>query len=190
MIYLSGVIRPELPAMITPRMGQRPPEGQPWAADNGRFASPKDYTDAGYLAWLDRMPAESCLFATLPDVVCDASTTLLMSIKLVDRVRAAGYKPAWVAQNGSQILTEFIPWPWIDAVFLGGDTAWKLGPGAALVTKVAKDHGKWVHMGRVNSLKRLRYAKSIGCDSADGTVLKFDPKRDVAGWVETVNADA
>ena len=29
--------------------------------------------------------------------------------------------------------------------------------------------GKWVHMGRVNSTRRIRYAASIGCDSVDGT---------------------
>ena len=30
-----------------------PPDGQPWAADNGCFSRPEDYTDDGYLAWLE-----------------------------------------------------------------------------------------------------------------------------------------
>jgi hypothetical protein len=30
-------------------------------------------------------------------------------------------------------------------------------------------------MGRVNSLKRLRYASAIGCDTADGTYVAFAP---------------
>ena len=59
MLYLSGVVRPDMPAMVTPRMGQRPPDGQPWAADNGRFSAPQNYTDEAYLAWLAKMPAES-----------------------------------------------------------------------------------------------------------------------------------
>ena len=33
----------------------------------------------------------------------------------------------------------------------------------------AKRRRKWVHMGRVNSERRIRYAASIGCDSIDGT---------------------
>jgi hypothetical protein len=47
----------------------------------------------------------------------------------------------------------------------------------------------FVHMGRVNSLKRLRYAEFIGVDSADGTVLTFGPDRrlpEVLGWVHTL----
>lgn len=42
-------------------------------------------------------------------------------------------------------------------------------------------------MGRVNSERRLRYAHTIGCDSADGTYIKFrnrigDGALDVAKW--------
>lgn len=39
----------------------------------------------------------------------------------------------------------------------------------------AKRRGKHVHMGRVNSLRRLRFARDIGCDSVDGTFLGFGP---------------
>ena len=44
---------------------------------------------------------------------------------------------------------------------------------------------------RVNSLKRLRYAASIGCHSADGTCLAFGPDRNLPrllGWLTQVNA--
>jgi hypothetical protein len=39
----------------------------------------------------------------------------------------------------------------------------------------AKAHGKHVHMGRVNSERRFKYAASIGCDSCDGTFLTYGP---------------
>lgn len=48
---------------------------------------------------------------------------------------------------------------------------WKLGPHARSLVHEAKRRGKWVHFGRVNSGKRFEYARSIGCDSADGTYL-------------------
>ena len=32
-----------------------------------------------------------------------------------------------------------------------------------------QQRGLWIHMGRVNSLRRLAYAASIGCHSIDGT---------------------
>jgi hypothetical protein len=44
-----------------------------------------------------------------------------------------------------------------------------LGPEVEQVVAEARQRGIWVHMGRVNSLRRLAYAASIGCDSIDGT---------------------
>jgi hypothetical protein len=41
-------------------------------------------------------------------------------------------------------------------------------------------------MGRVNSLRRHRYAAAIGCDSADGTYLTRGPDENLPkllGWV-------
>jgi hypothetical protein len=187
LLYLSGVVRPDLPAMVIPRMGQRPPEGQPWAADNGRFSAPQDYTDEKYLAWLAKMPAESCLFATAPDVVGDAAATLALSEPMFDRIRAAGYRVAFVAQDGLEEVA--VPWDRFDVLFIGGTTDWKLGEAAAAIAREAKARGKWVHMGRVNSLRRMRYADSIGCDSADGTVLKHDPNRPVGTWGSRVLAE-
>lgn len=184
MLYLSGVVRPNMPAMVTPRMGQRPPAGQPWAADNGRFSAPQNYTDEKYLEWLGRMPVESCLFATAPDVVADAAATLTLAVPMFAPIRALGYPVAFVAQDGQESLP--VPWDGFDALFIGGTTGWKLGPGAAALAREAKERGKWVHMGRVNSLRRMQYAESIGCDSADGTVLKHDPQRRPDLWAEHV----
>jgi hypothetical protein len=179
-IYLSGVVRPDLPAMITPRMGQKPSPGQPWAADNGRFSKPQDYTDAKYLAWLRRMPVESCLFATAPDVVGDAQATLDMSRPMLPQIRALGYKAGLVAQDGLEALD--VPWDEFDCLFVGGTTEWKLSEHAFLLVQEAKRRGKWTHMGRVNSWQRFRAAAAAGYDSADGTVLRFDPKRPVHEW--------
>lgn len=71
------------------------------------------------------------------------------------------------------------------AWLIGGSTSWKLSAAAAGIVNEAKHRGKWVHMGRVNSRRRVLYAKSIGCDSVDGTVLRFDPARitKVLEWV-------
>ena len=180
MIYLSGVIRDGLPAMITPRMGQRPPAHQLWAADNGRFNSPHEYTDAKYLAWLKRMPVESCLFATAPDVVGDAEATLEMSRPMLWKIRALAYKAALVAQDGLETLP--VPWDTFDCLFVGGTTKWKLSEHAYSLVAEARRRGKWTHMGRVNSWRRFRSAAAAGYDSADGTVLRFDPHRPVHEW--------
>jgi hypothetical protein len=44
--------------------------------------------------------------------------------------------------------------------------------------------------GHINSLRRLRYAASIGCHSADGTCLAFGPDRQLPrllGWLAELN---
>lgn len=183
MLYLSGVRRPELPLLARPGNGHTPLPGQTWAADTGLFGkSGSAYSDDAYLAWLDKQPRETCLFATAPDVVGEAGPTLARSAPMYARIRALGFVPALVAQDGLERLTEFIPWDDFGCLFIGGSTEWKLGEAAVRLVAEAKRRGKWVHMGRVNSLRRMIYAESIGCDSADGTKLRFQPGFDVAHW--------
>lgn len=70
-------------------------------------------------------------------------------------------------------------------------TEWKLGRLARDLTSEAKRRGKQVHMGRVNSLKRFRYAESIGCDTADGTYIKAAPDVNLPkalAWRDAVDA--
>lgn len=185
-------MRPDLPAigfMLTPRMRQDPPQGRSWAADTGRFSSPEEYTDAKYLSWLKRMPVTSCLFATAPDVVGDAQATLDMSLPMLPRIRALGYKVALVAQDGLEALS--VPWAEFDCLFIGGTTKWKLSEHALSLVREAKTRRKWTHMGRVNSWRRFGIAAAAGCDSADGTYLRFDPsqkrlgERRIETWTET-----
>jgi hypothetical protein len=189
-LYLSGVVRPDMPAMLQPGMGNAPPAGQPWAADNGRFSSPATYSDAAYLAWLAKrsVDVDRCLFATAPDVVGDAAATLALSAPMFGLIRAAGYPVALVAQDGLEHLD--VPWADFDALFIGGTTAWKLSEAVVELVAEAKRQGKWVHMGRVNSYRRLRFADTIGCDSADGTFLKYGPDQNairIAEWFERLN---
>jgi hypothetical protein len=47
-------------------------------------------------------------------------------------------------------------------------------------------------MGHVNSLKRLRYAEAIGCDSADGTTIARAPDRrlpEVLRWLHRIDTE-
>jgi hypothetical protein len=187
-IYLSGAVRDGLPSIVTPRMRQRPAAHQTWAADNGRFASPGDYDDERYLAWLGSLAEyrADCLFATAPDVVGDAAATLELSLPMLPRIRAAGYPAALVAQDGLEHLE--VPWDAFDALFVGGSTAWKLSEAAHELAAEARRRGKWTHMGRVNSWRRFSMAASAGYDSADGTVLRFDPDRPVAEWMRRARA--
>lgn len=161
-------------AIATPAQGNRLSGIPMWVADNGCFG--KGYPgDAAFLGWLETLAplAGNCWFAVAPDVVCDAAATLERSAPFLPEIRGIGYPVALAAQNGLEDLT--VPWDDLDVLFLGGDTAWKLGPAARTLTAEARSRGKGVHMGRVNSLRRYRYAEAIGCTSVDGTFLAFGP---------------
>lgn len=149
-----------------------------WCADNSCFSSRYPGDDA-FISWLSVMQPLSgnCKFATAPDIVGDASATLRRSRPFLPQIRALGYPAAFVAQDGLEKLT--IPFGEFDVLFIGGSTEWKLGHAAREIAAEANAHGKWVHMGRVNSYKRLQYADDIGCSSSDGTFLTFAPDTNV-----------
>ena len=181
MIYLSGCIRPELShpmlvAMVTPDMGNRIPEGQWWAMDNACFKDPDGFDFERFERDLRRRMAYAgnrLLFVVTPDVPFDADGTIRRFHEYKDGMRSLGAPVAFVTQDGMGV--EDVPWGTVDGVFVGGDTDWKLGNEAAALTTEARTRGQWVHMGRVNSLKRMRRAAEMGCNSVDGTFLKYSP---------------
>lgn len=188
LLGLGVLVQPDT-AYIAERLASFPY----YAIDNGCFAKGDQFDLPAYLEWLQaiggRRDSELCLFATAPDVVGDAIATLARSLPVLPMIRAAGLPAAFVAQDGSE-AAGLIPWSEIDAVFLGGSTEWKLSPEARAVTAEAKRRGKWVHMGRVNSLRRLQLAAEWGVDSADGTMIAFGPTENLAklcGWLAELN---
>jgi hypothetical protein len=184
--------------MMSPRQGNRLPRDVTFAIDNGCGPGKGGKPGTGYpgdrkyLELLSHMSAQArqrCLFATAPDVLCDAAATLERSARFVYRVRSwFGLPVAVVAQDGLENLD--VPWNWFDVLFIGGSTEWKLGPAARELVAEAKARRKHVHMGRVNTWGRLRYAERIGCDTADGTFLAFGPNTNLPpllGWLRAVN---
>jgi hypothetical protein len=125
------------------------------------------------------------LFVGLDLMFGDGPGTLALSAPMLEPIRALGYRVALVAQPGATAL----PWGEFDVLFIGGPDPWQRSDELRELVAIARRRGEWVHMGRVNSLRRMRYAESIGCDSADGTVLRFDPSRPVQAWADHVRAN-
>lgn len=197
MIYLSGKVNisqrhPQLGFILTfgGHNHSTPPSGAMLAADNGCFRRPELYSDDAYLTFLDRLPRDRTLFATAPDSLADHAGTVAKADASLHLIRGIGHKAAFVAQDGW--CEETTPWDKFDALFVGGSTAFKFRGGRAAVA-AAKKRGKWCHMGRVNSLDRLRAAVGIGCNSADGTFIAFGPDRrgpEVLSWLDNLAARA
>lgn len=152
--------------------------GVPWAADNGtvRIGPDGPYTDPEWDAddWFGWLAAQDrdALFAVVPDVVGDWLGTQRRWGEYARAVRQLGFRTAYVLQDGAPDF----PFE-ADAVFVGGSDAFKLSDDARRLVAKANALGKWTHLGRVNTLRRLRIATSPewACDSVDGTFLAFGP---------------
>lgn len=201
MLYLATPSGPDVRAamsagllgcMTTPAQGNRIPDGALYAADNGKFGKGWPGADR-WFDWLEttvtRYGADRCLWAVAPDVPFDAAGTLAESLPWLGRIRELGIPAAFAAQDGCDLLG--LPWDEFDVLFLAGSTEWKTGPIAARLAREAKARGKQVHMGRVNSRKRLRLAHEFGCKTADGTYIAFGPDTNLPAtlaWSAEINA--
>ncbi len=87
----------------------------------------------------------------------------------------ASFPVAFVLQDGQDPAA--IPWDRIECLFIGGSTSYKMGHEAEGIAREAKARGKLVHIGRVNSIRRMAYAHSVGADSIDGTSFSRFPDR-------------
>lgn len=163
----------------TPHQKNARPKGIAWCADNGCFGTPKtkakQFSEAKWWSWLqaNAHDAATCAFATAPDVVGDAYATLKRSVPWLPKIRQLGYPAAFVAQDGFDTIT--VPWDDFDVLFIGGTDDFKTGPEGRRAIAAGRGHGKWVHCGRVNGGRRYRMCHALGCDSVDGTYLRFGP---------------
>lgn len=165
-----------LGCMTTPAQGNRVPDGALYACDNGKFGKGWPGHDR-WFQWLtatvERYGAERCLWAVAPDVPFDAAGTFAESRPWLAQIRALEIPVAFAAQDGCE--NGLVPWGEFDVLFLAGTTEFKTGPTAHALAAEAIARGLTVHMGRVNSRRRLRLADAFGCASADGTCLTYGP---------------
>jgi hypothetical protein len=145
----------------TPLTNYARAEGIPYGLDNGCF---KAFDRPAWDRLLEQAETDAPVFACLPDVVGDAQRTVEL-FKYFTR-HTNGIPRALVLQNGIEHVD--IPWDDTAAVFVGGDDIFKISPVAIRIAKVAKMLGKWVHVGRVNTAKRVRNWKGLA-DSIDGS---------------------
>ena len=145
-----------------------------WCLDSGTFTKPfieekwKTHVTK-YIPFIDK-----CKFVVIPDIVYDSEKTLKNFYKYRDFVTNLGFPCAFVTQDGIKISD--IPFDLFDVLFIGGSNTHKLGDEARKIINYAKTLNKWIHVGRVNSIKRLNIF--CDCDSWDGTHLGFFPSDD------------
>ncbi len=135
--------------------------------------------------WSGFSPCIPCFWIVAPDVVGDAEATLDLWNEWRYTVLCVAWRGwrdvAFVAQDGMKC--SWVPWEKIGCLFLGGTDAYKESEAAYQLLKAAKGHNKWVHVGRVNSERRLRLFDDV-VDSIDGTQFSMFPNRYIPRWCE------
>ena len=152
---------------------KRPPywdtkETAPFALDNGAwgcFRKGIPFRDGPFLDALHAI-GDRADWVVMPDAVGDAPRTLAMAREWWPELE--GYRVLFAVQDG-MVPADVLPWVERGAgIFIGGGTEWKLESAPQWV-RLAHSHGRICHMGRVNSVRRIRYCQYLGIDSIDGT---------------------
>lgn len=174
-------LHPEVGVLLSPRARNSiesvSRSGRPWAADNDAFLAWDHDRFRKMIATIARVETSRFLWVACPDVVGNAHKTLDRWSEWHPEIDRLGLPCAFVGQDGIEAIAEQIPWDSMHAFFVGGSTEWKLSDAAEALCREAKDRGKWVHVGRVNTLRRVRHAVEIQADSIDGTSFSRWPDR-------------
>lgn len=176
----AGYSANEIGQLLVPGDGNTVQEDRVWAIDNGAFSGLDAHLFLTKLRRLQNVPG--CRFLAVPDSVGNHLRTLESFWHWESLLR--GWPLAFVLQDGCTVGD--VPWSHIAAVFVGGSTEFKLGHEAADCVRFAKACGRWVHWGRVNTLRRIRHCLAIGGDSFDGSRFsRFPGERALAvRWVK------
>lgn len=199
---------PALGRLLVPDMQDGAPRtekgGIPFAADNGGFWG---VDEAKYKQMCEKLAAQDVhpLWVTVPDVLIhpedgppygDWKATANRYDQWQPYLAHLGLPAALVAQDGLDSPEGLAwleqRWDTMSCVFIGGSDDFKLGPGAAKIAQLAHDHGKLVHVGRVNTHMRVSYARDIlHADSLDGAGwAKWKDKRLPSGLKYAPSGDA
>ena len=140
--------------------------GMPLALDNGCYSGFDERKFSKMLNMAKIFQGDlDLMWVAAPDVVGDAGATNTLFQEWRDAL--TDFRVAYDGQEGAEELD--VPFAAFDCLFIGGSTDWKLSESARDLIGHAKQLEKTVHVGRVNSEKRLKYCYRLGVDTVDGS---------------------
>jgi hypothetical protein len=162
--------------MIAPSTAHPPSPGVRYAIDNGAwtaFCKKQEFDDRAFIRLVERHGAGAD-FVIVPDIVAAGMRSLDFSLSWLPRLER--FPRLLIAvQDGmnEQTIANVLSLRPGLGIFLGGSTEWKLKTMYDW-GRVARS-GKWYyHVGRVNTVRRIRLCEEAGADSFDGSgVTKY-----------------
>lgn len=145
-------------------------EGFRHSLDNGAwscFQQGKAFDDRAFMHAVEKV-GETADWIVLPDIVLGGLRSLDLSLAWLERLRGLPTPLLIAVQNDvhPDDVRSFLS-PSV-GIFIGGDTSWKERT-AVEWGKVARKRNCYLHMGRVNSARRIAICAAAGADSYDGS---------------------
>ena len=163
--YLAGKFIGSIGLLISPNGWRYIPEVIPYALDNGAyyaFTNKTEWDEAAFYEMLGKVElSRKPLWVACPDKVLDKDETIAKWSIYSPKIKAFGFKPAFVVQDG--MTQDDVPSD-AEIIFVGGSFEWKW----KMLPEFCR-MGKRVHCGRVNSYEGLWICDENGVESCDGT---------------------
>ncbi|NLP65548.1 hypothetical protein [Paraburkholderia sacchari] len=156
--------------LLSPKGNSLKTEGMPYALDNGAWTAYQQgqaFDENAFLGAVD-LVGEGAEWIVLPDVVQGGMASLEFSLTWMERLKGIPTKLLIAVQDGVQ-LEDVAPWlsPAV-GIFIGGSTAWKEATAGAWGS-LARRRNCHLHVGRVNTARRIKICAAAGANSIDGT---------------------
>jgi hypothetical protein len=143
-------------------------EGFQYALDNGAwhcFQHSLPFDEACFLEAYRKLGLGAD-FVVLPDIVAGGLRSLEYSLSWLPRL---GDCPNYLAVQDGMVADDVYPvLDEIAGIFVGGTTEWK-EQSLPMWGELARDCGVALHVGRVNSVRRVHLCEAAGADSFDGS---------------------
>jgi hypothetical protein len=156
--------------LLVSAKGQLRTEGMRYAIDNGAWTAYQQnqpFDEAAFVLAVDRL-GEQADWVVLPDIVEGGLASLDYSLRWKERLRGMPTKLLIAVQDDMQVddVVGFLSTS--VGIFIGGSTRWKEATAQAWGSVARRRHCH-LHVGRVNSARRIRICAAAGADSFDGT---------------------
>jgi len=173
--------------LVSPK-GPQKVDDIPYALDNGAWwahQQQQPFDNAAFVNCVERLGAGAD-WIVAPDIVGGGEASLDKSLQWTEYL--SRFRLVLLAVQDGMTVDMVRPWlsPKV-GIFIGGTTEWKLASMFAWAS-LARSRGAYCHVGRVNTVVRIRQCAAAGVNSFDGssptkfsvTLGKLDASRRVA----------